>query len=120
MEVFDEDARDALIAALSNRFPYAITKADVAGVEVAWPGKPVVSINPVALLLAATGISFVGSWLTLGAPKLEDSGLMLFSRWPFALEPITEAMSDLLDPRALSRSTRALRNGAIASSHPVC
>lgn len=104
-EVFDEDARDVLIGELLKRYPYAVTKADVGGVEVAWPGKPILPINPVALLLAVTGISFIGSWLTLGTPKLEDSGLMIFSRWPFALEPITEAMSDLLDPRALSEFT---------------
>jgi hypothetical protein len=104
-EVFDEDARDVLIGELLHRFPYAVTKADIGGVEVAWPGKPILPINPVALLLGVTGISFIGSWLTLGTPKAEDSGVMLFSRWPFALKPITEAMSDLLDPRALSEFT---------------
>ena len=104
-EVFDEDAREILISALLPRFPFAITKADVGGVEVAWPGKPILPLNPVALLLDASGLSFLGSWLTLGTPKLEDSGVMLFSRWPFALKSITEAMSDLLDPRALSELT---------------
>jgi hypothetical protein len=104
-EVFDEDARDILIGDLLPRFPYAVTKADVGGVEVAWPGKPILPINPVALFLAVTGISFVGSWLALGKPKFEDSGVMLFSRWPFKLEPITQALSDLLDPRALSEFT---------------
>jgi hypothetical protein len=104
-EVFDEDARDILIGALLTRFPFAITKADVGGVEVAWPGKPILPINPVSLLLSASGISFIGSWLALGTPKLEDSGVMLFSRWPFALKPITQAMADLLDPRALSELT---------------
>jgi hypothetical protein len=104
-EVFDEDARDILIAELLSRFPFAITKADVGGVEVAWPGKPVLPINPVSLMLSVTGISLIGSWLELGTPKLEDSGVMLFSRWPFALKPITEAIANLLDPRTLSELT---------------
>ena len=104
-EVFDEDARDVLIGHLLPRFPYGVTKADVGGVEVAWPGKPILPINPVALLLAVSGISFIGSWLKLGTPKAEDSGVVLFSRWPFALKPITHAMADLLDPRALSEFT---------------
>ncbi len=104
-EVFDEDARLILMAILLPHYPYAVTKADVAGVEVAWPGKPILPLNPMALLLGVTGISFIGSWLALGKPKVEDSGVMLLSRWPFALEPITEAMVSLLDPRAVSELT---------------
>jgi hypothetical protein len=104
-EVFDEDARQVLMSALLSHFPYAITKADVTGIEIAWPGKPPLSLNPVAALLNASGISYIASWMTLGTPKMEDCGVALFSRWPFKLEPITEALSDLLDPRALSELT---------------
>jgi hypothetical protein len=104
-EVFDEDARAILVSRLLPRFPFAVTKADVGGVEIAWPGKPLLAVNPVALLLAVTGVSFFGSWAALGTPRMEDSGVMLFSRWPFALMPLTEAAANLLDPRTLSELT---------------
>ena len=47
-------------------------------------GKPIIPINPAAVFLAVTGAGLIGSWAHSARPKLEDSGLMLFSRWPFS------------------------------------
>ncbi len=104
-EVFDEDARAVFAGNLLGRWPFAVLKADFLDVEVAWPGKPVVGINPLALALNLSGASFFAGWATLGNPKLEDSGLMLFSRWPFALQPLTDQLLSLLDPFAVSELT---------------
>lgn len=104
-EVFDEDARWILAAELASQYPYAITKSDVGAVEVAWPLKPPLHINPLALALSVTGPGFLAGWLTLGHVKVEDSGLMLFSRWPFALRPLDETLVGLLDPLTASELT---------------
>lgn len=75
-EVFHEGARQVLIDELSIRYPYAITKADVGSIEGIWQGKQ--------LPLEITWWDF---WFNYqGGPKFEDSGLMLFSRWPFELK----------------------------------
>ena len=84
-EVFDEDARDIFATELAARWPYAVTKADFAVMNIAWPGKPSLPINPAAFFLDHTGLGLLASWFALGTPKMEDSGLMLFSRiayWP--------------------------------------
>lgn len=104
-EVFDEDARDVFIAELLGRWPFAITKADFLNVEVAWPGKPILPINPAAFLLNTSGIGLLGSWIALGNPKLEDSGVMLFSRFPFALKPLDEQIATALTPFTLGQLT---------------
>lgn len=81
-EVFDEDARDILRDELRGRFPFMVTKCD-------W-----------ALVRHENGtgseedLAIVAAWRLVGMPaggpastnyRLEDSGLMLFSRWPFAM-----------------------------------
>lgn len=104
-EVFDEDARDVFAGSLLGRWPFAVVKADFLDVQVAWPGKPFVGINPLALALGLSGVSLLAGWASLGTPKLEDSGLMLFSRWPFALQPLTDQLLSLLDPFAVSELT---------------
>lgn len=104
-EVFDEDGRDVFKSELLGRYPYAITKANFGNVEVAWPGKPHIPINTSALYWSLSGVGLAASLALLGTPKLEDSGLMLFSRWPFALRPLDEQLLNLLSPLAASELT---------------
>ena len=76
-EVFDEDAREILADELKTHFPYQVTKVDYDHVRVRRNGTDEV----VPLLV---------SWQVVGSPhaissnyRLEDGGLMLFSRFPF-------------------------------------
>lgn len=104
-EVFDEDARDIFIARLRGRYPYGVIKADYLHLGVMWPGLPPIPINPAAAALTVTGIAFLAGWADLGAPKFEDSGVMIFSRWPFEARPLTDTIIGLLDPFAVSQLT---------------
>ncbi len=104
-EVFDEDARDIFVANLRGRYPYAIVKADYLHLGVMWGGLPPLPINPAAAALTVTGIAFLAGWADLGAPKAEDSGVMIFSRWPFETRPLTDTILGLLDPFAVSQLT---------------
>lgn len=104
-EVFDEDARDIFATELAARWPYAVTKADFAVMNVAWPGKPSLPINPAAFFLDHTGLGLLASWFALGTPKMEDSGLMLFSRHPFTLKPLTQQILSALNPFAIGELT---------------
>lgn len=79
-EVFDEDARAILRKKLRGRFPYQITKCDYDHVRV---DNGTGSTRDYGLL---------GLWHLVGLPgsitnsyRLEDSGLMLMSRWPIAM-----------------------------------
>jgi hypothetical protein len=79
-EVFDEDARKILRKKLSGRFPYQITKADYDHVRVD---------NGTG---STENLGLLGLWHLVGLPSAitsgyrpEDSGLMLMSRWPFAM-----------------------------------
>lgn len=104
-EVFDEDARDIFFARLRGRFPYGVIKADYLHLGVMWPGLPPIPINPAAAALTVTGVAFLAGWAELGAPKAEDSGVMIFSRWPFEARPLTDTIIGLLDPFAVSQLT---------------
>jgi hypothetical protein len=79
-EVFDEDARAILRDKLRPRFPFQITKADYDHVRVD---------NGTG---STENLGLLGLWHLVGLPspitsgyRLEDSGLMLMSRWPFAM-----------------------------------
>lgn len=92
-EVFDEDGRDELIHRLSARYPNYVAKADAdnrgAGVlEVA--GGLALTIGG-AVWGAALGL--IGS-LNLLSARWEDSGLMLFSRFPFTQVRIPDEVAD--------------------------
>ncbi len=78
-EVFDEDARELLAGELSGAYPNALTKADVnyVGAQLAGAGLALTG----SVLLAAYGIAMLVN------TKFEDSGLMLFSRFPFERIP---------------------------------
>lgn len=92
-EVFDEDARAILRKKLRGRFPYQIAKCDYDHVRVE---------NGTG---STQNLGLLGLWHLVGLPsditsgyRLEDSGLMLMSRWPFetmstaALDPGVAAL----------------------------
>ena len=77
-EVFDEDCREILSDELKTRFPHQIVKCDYATMTVREPSGE----STVDLLLAWDLIGLPGA--VTNSYRLEDSGLMLFSRFPFA------------------------------------
>lgn len=95
-EVFDEDAREILRDHMRTRFPYQVTKADYDHLTHESGGGP------------ASDVPLLATWKLIGQPtaitsgyRLEDSGLMLFSRWPFVtmstagLDPGVAALCEL-------------------------
>jgi hypothetical protein len=77
-EVFDEDAREILRDRMRGQFPFQLTKADSGYVRYQTPTEP----DGYLALLAA--YKLVGQPYDVDSGyRLEDSGLMLFSRWPF-------------------------------------
>lgn len=81
-EVFDEDARDILRDELRGRFPFMVTKCDWSLVR---------HVNGTG---SEEDLAILAAWQLVGLPagspattnyRLEDSGLMLFSRWPFVM-----------------------------------
>ena len=95
-EVFDEDAREILRDRLRGQFPHIVAKSD-------WD---YVQVEQASAQLSTIGLFW--QWQLLGSPavssswRLEDSGLMLFSKFPFAqvststLSPAVVAASAVL------------------------
>src|SRR5262245_53508972 len=90
-EVVDDDARDVLRDALAAKYPNRVEKADVdnlalqIGTVAATPVGIALTL-PIQGWLAAMGVAIAGFELFLST-KFEDSGLMIFSRLPFANDP---------------------------------
>lgn len=82
-EVFDEDSRDILRNRLRGRFPWIVTKADFGYIGTELGAAPLVDL-PLQGLSFVSGLVF--NPLSILSYRPEDSGLMLFSRWPFATE----------------------------------
>lgn len=88
-EVFDEDGRDVLIAELGTTFPNQVRKADKS--EVAWQVAAGVLdwaalsyTVPLGLLLDLFGLGGLTDLSLLAHTTFEDSGVMIFSKVPFA------------------------------------
>lgn len=84
-EVFDEEAREILSSRLKTKYPNQVTKCDVDQVALMLQ-VGVFAFNPIAQLYAlalftVNNFDLDESGLLL---KVEDSGLMLFSKWSFA------------------------------------
>ncbi len=79
-EVFDEDARDKLRDGLRGRYPYQLSKADSSYVVYQTPTE----IDRYLALRATHHLVGKPEDVSSGY-RLEDSGLMLFSRWPFVM-----------------------------------
>lgn len=91
-EVFDEDARDILSNELRGKYPYQVTKADLLYTRLVRPGL-LDDISNKVFDLAFEPLLNVAALFAL---KLEDSGLFLASRWPFATIPLVQAVIDEL------------------------
>lgn len=98
-EVFDESARGVLSDALRAKYPYQITKADLCFIKVVRPGL-VSDIENAVLDLVFKPLYDVTALLSL---KLEDSGLFLASRWPFAALPVPQAVIDAIGAQEAAR-----------------
>ena len=90
-EVFDEDGRDVLEQRLRGVYPNYVRKADaddrlVGALELSAGFLMAGSVWGLALGLIG-GLTLLGS-------RWEDSGLMLFSRLPFAVEPTPQEVLD--------------------------
>jgi endonuclease/exonuclease/phosphatase family metal-dependent hydrolase len=106
-EVFDEDSRDILRNKLRGRFPWIVTKGDFHYVGTELGAAPLID-------LPLQGLSML-SQIALDPLKvldyrLEDSGLMLFSKWPFAstgLLTLPQEVVSLLQTGPLGRAIPA-------------
>lgn len=88
-EVFDEDGREILADELAAKYPYRVEKSDEGGLTYGVPGAIAGSVLTVAVpgavwLAEVAGGLHVPDLLSV---KFEDSGLMLFSRYPFDEQP---------------------------------
>jgi len=92
-EVFDEDSRDILRSRLRGRFPWIVTKCDFGFVGTELGAAPLVDL-PLQGLSFVSGLVFNPLHILTYRP--EDSGLMLFSRWPFATEGLISLPSDIV------------------------
>ena len=79
-EVFDEDARDILSDRMRGRYPYQLSKADSSYVVYQTPTE----IDKYLALRVTHKIVGKPEDVSSGY-RLEDSGLMMFSRWPFEM-----------------------------------
>jgi hypothetical protein len=87
-EVFDEAAREILSNKLKGKYPNQVLECDVDQVALILE-LGALGFNPIAQLIAlgifaANDFDLDEAGLLL---KPEDSGLMLFSKWPFAKRP---------------------------------
>ncbi len=104
-EVFDEPARAILSARLEAEFPYQVTKADTFYTRIVRPG--FAGDLPEKIWDLTFGpLADLGSLAKL---KLEDSGLFLASRYPFATVPASGEVADLLDPVAFVTGVPVVR-----------
>jgi endonuclease/exonuclease/phosphatase family metal-dependent hydrolase len=93
-EVFDEDARVVLSDGLVAKYPFQVTKADLLYTELRQPGV----LNSISNAVFDVVFQPLLDVAALFALKLEDSGLMLASRWPFDTVPLPPEAAALLDP----------------------
>jgi Endonuclease/Exonuclease/phosphatase family len=95
-EVFDDDARDVFILELGGRYPHQVQKCDVdyLGVQLGIGTATAVFLAiPGIGWLAGLGIAIAGAALL--ETKFEDSGLMIFSRFPFEQIPIPAELAQI-------------------------
>lgn len=103
-EVFDEDGRKGLVKRLSDDYPHRIEKSDgdgisvVTGTALGVAGISALIPGGAALAVVAGVIGVIG----LATTKFEDSGLMIFSKRPFATIPVDPAFRDALEANGVS------------------
>ena len=109
-EVFDEDAREVFQNELSAHYPNVVIKADVdnLGLQIGLVaggalGAAALLAIPVVGWLAAAGLAVVAITELLET-KFEDSGLMIFSRLPFATIPLSPEMKAIVEPLGFTQA----------------
>lgn len=93
-EIFDEPAREVFSQRLRARFPYQVAKADTFHTRIVRPG----FIGDLEEKIWELAFGPIADLTSLAQLKLEDSGLFLASRFPFATVPASGAVAGLLDP----------------------
>jgi endonuclease/exonuclease/phosphatase family metal-dependent hydrolase len=102
-EVFDEDARDVFQQRLLPKYGNAVLKADLVKLDVRQNMPFPFNHLPLPPGPWSAGLGFdLIDLFTLAAGKLEDSGLMLFSRLPFAQGSATGDLLSLLSGLGLA------------------
>jgi endonuclease/exonuclease/phosphatase family metal-dependent hydrolase len=92
-EVFDEDSRDILRNRLRGRFPWIVTKCDFGFIGTELGSAPLIDL-PLQGMTFVSGLIFT-PWKILDY-RPEDSGLMLFSKWPFATTGLVTLPQELV------------------------
>ncbi|CRK56525.1 hypothetical protein [Alloactinosynnema sp. L-07] len=104
-EVFDEPSRRILSDELRAEFPFQVKKADTFHTTVVAPG---LSSSVMEKVWALT-FGPLEDLASLAMLKLEDSGLFLASRFPFATVPTPPAVVALLGPGAFPNGVPVVR-----------
>lgn len=104
-EIFDEPARAILSAELEGEFPFQVSKADTFHTRLVSPGLSDDVIEEVWELTFGP----LEDLSALAKLKLEDSGLFLASRLPFATVPAPPEVRALLGPLAFAGGVPVVR-----------
>lgn len=104
-EIFDEPAREILSDRLRAEFPYQVAKADTFHTRIVQPG----FAGDIAEKVWESTFGPLVDLAGLAKLKLEDSGLFLASRYPFATVPASGEVADLLDPVAFATGVPVVR-----------
>jgi endonuclease/exonuclease/phosphatase family metal-dependent hydrolase len=94
-EVFDEDGRDILEHRLRTAYPHYVLKADADDRGVGALAVVAGGLFTFGGALWGIALGLIGGVSLLGS-RWEDSGLMLFSKFPFRGIPIPDALADLV------------------------
>ena len=104
-EVFDEPAREVFSQRLRPKFPYQVAKADTFHTRIVQPG----FLGDLREDIWELTFGPIDNLADLAQLKLEDSGLFLASRFPFATVPASGEVADLLDPIAFATGVPMVR-----------
>lgn len=104
-EIFDEPSRRILSDELSGEFPFQVSKADTFHTRILSPGISDDIMEKVWELTFGPLTDLAG----LALLKLEDSGLFLASRFPFATVPTPPEVVALLGPFAFPNGVPVVR-----------
>ena len=104
-EIFDEPSRGILSQELSGEFPFQVSKVDTFHTRIVSPGIADDILEKVWELTFGPLTDLAG----LAMLKLEDSGLFLASRFPFATVPTPPEVVALLGPFAFPNGVPVVR-----------
>ncbi|QBR91998.1 endonuclease/exonuclease/phosphatase family protein [Nocardioides euryhalodurans] len=111
-EIFDEPSRAILSQELEDEFPFQVSKVDTFHSRIVTPG----IADDIQELVWELTFGPVGDLTGLAMLKLEDSGLFLASRYPFATVPTPPEVVALLGPLAFPNGVPVVRFQMYADS----